>query len=117
LLTTQPGPIPATRDHDPTRLFGKVTNLEPFHPEGLVATIQASNTELGRESVELARDQVLDASIGFQIPHGGEKRLRGLPPAGGRGRAAAETAARVAAGGVYGVLDAVRRDQDRREVL
>ena len=68
----QPGRIVATRDHDPARLFGKVVDIEPCHAAGLHATIQASNTPLGRESVELARDQVLDVSIGFQIPAGGE---------------------------------------------
>ena len=67
-LGEQPKRILATRDHDPTRLVGKVTNLEPFHREGLVATLQVADTALGRESVELARDQCLDASIGFQIP-------------------------------------------------
>ena len=31
----QPERILATRDHDLTRLIGKVENLEPFHKEGL----------------------------------------------------------------------------------
>ena len=38
------------------------------------ATIRAADTELGRESVELARDRLLDASVGFHVPDpGGEK--------------------------------------------
>jgi HK97 family phage prohead protease len=64
----QPQHIFATRDHDQRRLIGKITTLEPFHADGLHAVIQASNTPLGIESVELARDEVIAASIGFTIP-------------------------------------------------
>ena len=52
-IDKQPARIIATRDHDPTRLIGRVVHLELFHPEGLVTTIKASDTPLGRESVEL----------------------------------------------------------------
>jgi HK97 family phage prohead protease len=68
----QPTRIYSTRDHDTRRLIGRVIDLEPFHAEGLHATIEVSDTPLGRESVELAKDQVLAASVGFQVPAGGE---------------------------------------------
>jgi HK97 family phage prohead protease len=70
----QPDRIYSTRDHDTRRLIGRVRELQPFHADGdgLHAVIEVSDTPLGRESVQLAKDQVLAASVGFQVPDGGE---------------------------------------------
>lgn len=87
----QPKRILATKDHDPTRLIGRVENLEPFHKEGLIATIRAADTPLGRESVELARDEILDASIGFQIPDAAAKYGRAAPVAASPARYSAKS--------------------------
>jgi len=62
----QPKRIYSTRDHDVHRVIGRVTSLDPADPAGLHAVIQVANTELGRESLELAKDGVLGASVAFQ---------------------------------------------------
>ena len=70
----QPDRIYSTREHDTTRLIGRVRDLQPFHDEGLRCTIVVSDTALGRETVQLAADQALAPSVGFQVRPGGEIR-------------------------------------------
>jgi len=64
--------IRANRDHDPRRVFGRCVNISPFHVDGLHAAIKVSRTTLGDESIELARDGLLDSSIGFAVEPDGE---------------------------------------------
>jgi len=46
-------------------LVGRATAMHPNRDEGLVSTLRISRTPLGDETLELADDGVLDASIGF----------------------------------------------------
>jgi tetratricopeptide (TPR) repeat protein len=48
------------------RVIGRVVDIQPFHCEGLHATIRVANTPLGNETVELCADQALAPSVGFQ---------------------------------------------------
>ena len=59
--------IVANRDHDLTRIAGKVIALHPSRQEGLVAEIRISATELGDETLQLADDGILDGSAGFSL--------------------------------------------------
>jgi HK97 family phage prohead protease len=55
------------RDHRPELACGRVTSLDPTDPRGLIAEFKLSNTTLGDETLELAQDDVLDASVGFKV--------------------------------------------------
>jgi HK97 family phage prohead protease len=65
--------IRATREHRPELLFGRVVTVDPLRPDGLHAEIKASRTALGTETLQLSHDGLLDASIAFRIPTGGER--------------------------------------------
>jgi HK97 family phage prohead protease len=52
------------RDHDMTRIVGVVTALRD-RPHGLEADLRISRTPAGDETLDLADDGILDASIGF----------------------------------------------------
>ena len=55
------------RDHDKRRLVGKIVNYYPDRPEGLVVDAYISKTELGDETLQLAKDGILGASVGMAI--------------------------------------------------
>lgn len=62
--------IKVNRDHDTRRPVGKALELHPTRAEGLVAELRISATPLGDETLALADDGVLDASIGFGLKAG-----------------------------------------------
>ena len=64
-IQKRPGRVRATRDHDDHRLVGKAVKFHPSRTEGLVAELRISQTPLGDETLALAEDDVLSASIGF----------------------------------------------------
>ncbi len=64
--------VKANRDHDRTRTVGGAIAFHPSREEGLVAELKISNTPLGNETLELARDGWLDASAGYRPMDGGE---------------------------------------------
>lgn len=55
------------RDHDKRRLVGKIVNYYPDREEGLVVDAYISKTDLGDETLQLAKDGVLGASVGMAI--------------------------------------------------
>ena len=57
--------VRVNRDHDVTRTVGRAVAFHPSREEGLVAEIRISATPLGDETLQLADDDVLDASAGF----------------------------------------------------
>lgn len=57
------GRVKANRDHDLVRTVGRVIELFPDRDEGLIARMRISRTPLGDETLELAGDQALDASV------------------------------------------------------
>lgn len=68
--------IPATAslnvpniNHEGGRVCGRVINAYPDRPEGLVTDLKISRTPLGDETLELARDDALFASVGFMVKH------------------------------------------------
>lgn len=63
----RPNRVRANRDHDVTRTFGKAVAFWPSRSEGLVAEIRVSQTLLGDETLALADDEVLAASVGFGV--------------------------------------------------
>jgi HK97 family phage prohead protease len=65
--------IRVNRDHDRQRTIGRTLRLDPDDQRGLVAELHIANTELGNETLALAADHCLDASVAFGIAPGGEQ--------------------------------------------
>jgi HK97 family phage prohead protease len=57
--------VRAYRSHDKTTPVGRAIALHPGREDGLVAEVKVSRTPLGDETLELAADGLLDASVGF----------------------------------------------------
>ena len=68
----RPQRVVVNRDHDHKRLVGKVTRLDALRDDGLHATLGISRTPLGDETLALAADGVLAASVGMRVPPDGQ---------------------------------------------
>ncbi len=70
-VISAPHRVRANRDHNRARTVGKVVKFYPERDEGLVADIKIAKTPLGEETLELATDDCLSASVGFGVMPGG----------------------------------------------
>lgn len=73
-VETRKSRIPATAvlelpapDHRGGRLCGRVIGADPNGESGLITELKISRTDLGDETLELARDDALSASVGFMV--------------------------------------------------
>lgn len=66
-LEKRPNRVRANRDHDRMRTVGRVINFWPNREEGLVAAVKIANTTLGDDTLGLAEDDCLSASVGFAV--------------------------------------------------
>jgi HK97 family phage prohead protease len=64
-IQTRPNRVRVNRDHDKTRTIGKAVAFHPSRDEGLVTELKIADTPLGTETLTLANDDVLSASIEF----------------------------------------------------
>jgi len=64
-IEKRPNRVRANRDHDRQRTIGKVVNFWPSRKEGLVAGVRIAQTPLGDETLALADEDCLGASVGF----------------------------------------------------
>lgn len=64
-IEKRPNRVRANRDHDDHRVIGKAMRFFPSRDEGLVSEVRVSQTPLGDETLALADDGVLSASVGF----------------------------------------------------
>jgi HK97 family phage prohead protease len=69
--------VKVNRDHDYQRTIGRAVGLHPSRTEGLVAELRVAKTQLGDETLALADDHSLEASVGFSVMPGGERWLEG----------------------------------------
>ena len=67
--------VKVNRDHDYLRTVGRAISLHPSRTEGLVTELRIAKTDLGDETLALADDQSLEASVGFAVMPGGERWL------------------------------------------
>lgn len=67
-IEKRPNRVRANRDHNKTRTFGKVVRFWPDAEPGLVAEVRAAQTPLGEETLILADEECLGASVGFGVP-------------------------------------------------
>jgi hypothetical protein len=63
----RPGRVKVNRDHDVTRTIGLARAIHPGRTEGLVTELRISATNLGDETLQLAADGVLGASVGMAV--------------------------------------------------
>lgn len=59
--------IRVNREHDRVLTVGKVVGYYPDRNEGLVIDTYIAQTPLGQETLELARDGILDGSVGMKV--------------------------------------------------
>ena len=71
-VTGSPHRVRVNRDHNKSRTVGKVTQFWPDRPEGLVAEVRMAKTPLGDETLALADDDCLSASVGFGVLASGQ---------------------------------------------
>lgn len=64
-IETRQGQVRVNRNHDKTRTVGKVPQWWPSRSEGLVAEVRVAATPLGDETLALADEDMLSASVGF----------------------------------------------------
>jgi len=69
--------ITVNRDHDYGRTVGKIAELSE-EPTGAVGVMKISNTLLGDETLQLADDRVLGASVAMGVPRSGMEVRNGL---------------------------------------
>ena len=67
--------VKVNRDHDYQRTVGRAVALHPSRAEGLVAELRIAKTTLGDETLGLAEDQAVEASVGFAVMPNGERWL------------------------------------------
>lgn len=72
-LEKRPNRIRANRDHDRSRTVGKALRFWPDDDRGLVAEIRIGQTLLGDETLSLAAEDMLSASIGFAVRPGDQR--------------------------------------------
>ena len=65
-IEKRPNRVRANRDHDMSRTIGRVINFWPSREEGLVAAVRIAKTDLGDETLALADDDCLGASVGYK---------------------------------------------------
>jgi len=71
-----PHRVRANRDHNKARTIGKVVHFWPDRVEGLVADVRIARTDLGEETLALADDDCISASVGFGVRPSDQKLER-----------------------------------------
>jgi HK97 family phage prohead protease len=66
-LGKRPGRVTANRDHDVRRVVGIAKAIHTDRSNGLVGEVKISRTPLGDETLQLADDGVLGASVGMAV--------------------------------------------------
>ena len=73
-IEKQPNRVKANRDHDVRRTVGKIVSFWPSRKEALVGAARIAQTALGDETLALADEDGLGASVGFAVA-GGDQEL------------------------------------------
>lgn len=64
-IEAKAGKVTANRDHSLERVFGLAKQFDSKSEKGLITVIRAADTELGTETLQLAAEGVLKASVAF----------------------------------------------------
>lgn len=77
-IETRNDHVTVNRDHDYGRTVGKAIEYRHDDPRGLIARLKVSNTPLGDETLQLAADGVLKASVGMAVRRHDQSIRNGL---------------------------------------
>lgn len=66
-IASAPHRVRVNRDHNKSRTIGKAVHFWPEREEGLVAEVRIAKTPLGDETLALADEDMLSASVGFGV--------------------------------------------------
>lgn len=69
------GRIRVNREHVKGDTVGKVVTLDPSHADGLLARLKIANTPRGDDTLELAADDMISASLGYYVKSPGDVSL------------------------------------------
>jgi HK97 family phage prohead protease len=61
------GRVPVNREHTLGDTVGRVVRLDPYDERGLVASIKIARTQRGEDTLQLAAEGMLGASIGYYV--------------------------------------------------
>lgn len=61
------GRVPVRREHSIGATVGKVIKLDPRHDRGLLASVRIARTPKGDETLQLASEDMLGASVGYFV--------------------------------------------------
>lgn len=64
-IESRAGKVTANRDHSRERVFGVVKEFDSKAENGLISVVRAASTPLGDETLQLASEGALWASVGF----------------------------------------------------
>lgn len=77
-IETRSDHVTVNRDHDYGRTVGKAVSYRTDDPAGLVADLYVSDTDLGNETLRLASDGVLKASVAMVVRRSDQTIRKGL---------------------------------------
>jgi HK97 family phage prohead protease len=74
-LEKSAGRVRANREHIRGNTVGRVVQADPEDPQGLITTVLIAETPLGDETLALAKDDMISASIGYEIKRASDVEL------------------------------------------
>lgn len=72
-IDADPEKVRANREHNRADAIGKAVRFDTRDPRGLIADIQVARSTRGDDTLALATDKALSASVGFGVKPGGEQ--------------------------------------------
>jgi HK97 family phage prohead protease len=66
------GRVPVRREHTRGSTVGRVVKLNPHDERGLIASLKVARTPLGDETLQLASEDMLGASVGYYVKRGSD---------------------------------------------
>lgn len=71
----QQADVRVNREHERGRTVGKIIEVDPSHSDGLWVRVKVAKTQLGDETLALAEEDMISASVGFTVPRMGDMRI------------------------------------------
>lgn len=69
------GRVPVNREHTRGDTVGKVVSLDPYDDRGLIASVKVARTLRGDETLQLAAEGMIGASVGYFVKRGSDVLL------------------------------------------
>jgi phage head maturation protease len=69
------GRVPVNREHTRGDTVGRVLKLDPYDARGLIASVKVARTPRGDETLQLASEGMIGASLGYFVKRGSDVLL------------------------------------------